>query len=200
MPRATVLIDSYAWVTGEGDNSETHDAVKGDVIEVSSSELERGLGMLPQGLAEGEVDVRKDRQGAEAIVGAGASSNSDSDEKLPRTQKALDALAAERGVEWPQGTKTVAQKQEALRAAASPSDPAEGEPPLEPVPATNLDLPDDLLSLDESELIPLAQDRGVSGAEEMSRDELIGEILGAPGAGTPLAPLATKVAERSSVS
>lgn len=206
--KATVLLDSYSWVTGRGEQRETHDAVKGDVIDVSDEEFKRGLGMAPQGLAEGEVAVKAIGSGLSAIVTDGEPELGPPTESTGRPAKGAgrdkwnayaSSLRNEDGSAAIEDPTSYAKKDEIVKAvekaeAAGATAPASASAPVAATTTTTgplAALPDDLLTLDESELIPIAKARGVQGAEEMSRDELIGEILGAPGSSHPVASQAT---------
>lgn len=124
--KAVVLYTLYRWTDDDG----VHEAHKGDEISVSADEFKRGSEMDPPALAKPGSGAAKDAAAAAAAPAAGAPpipgpdpGQPPSGESLPGTHAELDALAADRGVTFPDGTKTVADKQAVLAAAAPPAEP-----------------------------------------------------------------------------
>lgn len=85
-------VDVYRWYpSGTPGEGSVEEAERGDTIDVSEAEFKRVEGALSKP--------------ADAKAG------------YPKTNAELDALALESDVSWPEGTKTVADKQAALLAA-----------------------------------------------------------------------------------
>ena len=153
MADAVVKFNRYRWQDEDGT---VHEASKGETITVSTDEFERG----------------------EAMGGLEAAGKSDdsSDEPLPRTQKALDELAAERGVEFPEDVTTVKEKQAFLGGEAGESQTTPGMARTE-----------DLEALSRDELVAHAEGAGVENAADYADVDLI-EAIQAAGALAPPPP------------
>ena len=145
MADAVVKFDRYRWTDEDGT---VHEADKGETIAVSADEFERGEAMG-------------------ALEAAGKSGDS-SDEPLPRTQKGLDELAVERGVEFPEDVSTVKEKQAFLGGDAAASETTPGMARRE-----------DLEALSRDELVAHAEGVGVENAGDYADTDLIAAIQAA---------------------
>lgn len=148
MAAYTVVRDSYRWMDADG---VLHEAERGKTIDVSDEEGARGvqLGYLEEGGSSGS---------------------------LPKTHKDLDALAAERGVTFPDDVKTVAEKQAFLGGDGAQFSPA-GGPSFQGAPGAAA--AEELEELSDEELVEHASKAGVVSAANLTRPELVAAIQAA---------------------
>lgn len=115
-------VDTYRWVDADGTVCQ---AEKGDTIEISSDEFDRGVDL--EALSKASTREAKDAAGDQKDNTTPASEKPvEEPVEWPKTHKELDSLAEEFGVVFDKADKTVEAKQIALADAGHlPPPPAE---------------------------------------------------------------------------
>lgn len=113
MPKAAVTgVDTYRWVDDDGN---VQSAERGDGIDVSDKEFERGVGLGALS-KPGTVEAKEAKADA-ADVPASDKPGVDPDTLWPKTHKEIDELAGAFDFVFDADAKTVEAKAEALAAA-----------------------------------------------------------------------------------